>query len=139
MGYTTYDFYQNTYFGDLLTQENFQKWESRASDEVDSYTRRRAAGTLETDLSERVQKAVCAVADTLFQIDQATATALDATSVGNIKTRSSGNESITYGSTETTISRAAKDPRERDSLIYSIIRKYLWDTGLLYANVKIAG
>ena len=139
MGYTTYEFYQNTYYGDLLTQENFAKWESRASDEVDSYTRRRAADALETDVSERVQKAVCAVADVLYQIDQATTTALDATSAGNIKTRSSGNESITYGSTETTISRAAKDPTERDSLIYSIIRKYLWDTGLLYASAKIAG
>jgi hypothetical protein len=38
MGYTTFEFYTNSYFGDSIKESLFPKWEDRASMKLDQLT-----------------------------------------------------------------------------------------------------
>ena len=38
MGYTTYDFYKEKYYGDSIEESLFPKWEDRASDKLNQLT-----------------------------------------------------------------------------------------------------
>ena len=71
MAYTDYQFYTTKYFGDAVTEEEFPKYAERASERVDSITFDRLADGLPEDVraNTKVQKAVCAVAEALHQID----------------------------------------------------------------------
>lgn len=132
MGITTYEFYSKTYYGDSIEESSFAKWESRAEDKLNSVI----CGNLteESEHSVPVQKAVCAVAEFLFEIDKATktATAKDET---NVKSKSSGGESITFGDCQTLITAVLSDKKAQDRAIYDIVKDYLSGTGLLYAGV----
>lgn len=149
--YTDYDFYENIYFGDILTQENANKWLSRACDEIDHYTFNRLHSHFPTDNRDsfKVQKAVCAVAEILYKIDEQRAVAeLKQDEHGNIhgaiSSISSGRESISYsvtGSSASSYARAAADETERENVITDVLCKYIANipdsTGvnLLYAGV----
>ena len=38
MGYTTFDFYKEKYYGDSIEESLFPKWEDRASDKLNQLT-----------------------------------------------------------------------------------------------------
>ena len=38
MGYTSYDFYRQKYFGESVSETEFPKWNERASDKLDFLT-----------------------------------------------------------------------------------------------------
>lgn len=56
------------------------------------------------EFDERIQKATCALADLLYQIDFKTSHASDEKG-GNIKSMSSGGRSISFGTNETLIDK----------------------------------
>jgi len=149
--YTDYDFYENVYFGDVLTQENANKWLSRASDEIDHYTFNRLQShfpEIEQN-SIKVKKAVCAIAETLCKIDeQREAVAIKQDENGNIhgaiSSISSGRESVSFasnGSSASIYASAAADEKELNKIILEILCKYISNipdstgTNLLYAGV----
>lgn len=133
--YTDYNFYKNTFFGDVLTEDNALKWLSLASDEIDTITFGRlgfAFPTIEIH-AEKVCKAVCAVAEALFNIDlQRKATAVqqasDGSYRGSVASVSSGRESISYSVNNASASiyaAAAANANEQAKLIGNIAVKYL--------------
>lgn len=125
--YTTYDFYKNTYFGDTIVDSaSFDKLGSRASDFVDQITfGRLRAGLPDIDYeNESVQKAVCAVADALSDIDKAQNSA-NSQDESNIKSKSAGSESVSYGTTETVITKALQSEAGKQNYLYEIARPYL--------------
>ena len=65
MAYADYDFYKNIYRG-TLSEAEFARLSERASDYIDSRTEYilKKAG-ISDEMSERVQKACCALADTI--------------------------------------------------------------------------
>ncbi len=65
MAYADFDFYKNIYFG-TLPEADFIRLSERASDYIDSRTDYilKKAG-IPDELSERVKKACCALADTI--------------------------------------------------------------------------
>ena len=71
MAYTDYAFYKNEYHGDVVPETDFPKYADRASDRVDEITFDRLADGLSSDsrANKKVQKAVCSVAEALYQID----------------------------------------------------------------------
>lgn len=85
MAYTDYQFYTTKYFGDAVTEEEFPKYAERASERVDSITFDRLADGLPEDVraNTKVQKAVCAVAEALHQIDSIRKASMD--TVGVVK------------------------------------------------------
>lgn len=133
--YTDFTFYTDSFFGDVLTEKNANKWLSLASDELDTFTFGRlsfAFPTVELH-AEKVKKAVCAIAEALYNVDlqRKAATAqlsADGSYRGAVASISSGRESISYsvGNTSASIyAAAAASAIEQNKLLGSIAVKYL--------------
>lgn len=157
MSYTDYEFYKNKFYGDTVPESDFLKYAERASDRIDQYTFDRLVDGLPDDerVKTKVQKAVCAVADTMYQIDQIKKASMD--TVGTIQKEdgtvvnkavssvSSGNESISYvtGSniSSNVYTQASMDKKVENALLLNVATEYLAgatnDKGicLLYAGL----
>jgi len=163
MAHTDFEFYQKIFIGDILDSElDFMKWAGRASDYLDTITFRRLVNGLPQEEydNKRVQKCVCAIAEMLFQVDEANRVAQASVSgqssiavgasEGQVKSKSSGAESISYATpTEmaggaklwSAIYAAASDKPKLDALLLGTAKEYLSGisdnsgTLLLYAGM----
>ncbi len=135
MAYADRNFYISEYYGDILTKQNTEKWLSLASDELDALTFGRltfAFPEIESH-AEKVKKAVCAIAEALFNIDvQRKAVSAQKAEDGTyrlaVSSVSSGRESISYSrsnSSDSVYSAAASNTAEQRKLIRSIAEKYI--------------
>lgn len=141
MAYTDYEFYKNKFYGDTVPESDFLKYAERASDRIDQYTFDRLVDGLPDNerVKTKVQKAVCAVADTMYQIDQIKKASMD--TVGTIQKEdgtvvnkavssvSSGNESISYvtGSniSGNVYAQASMDKKVENALLLNVATEYL--------------
>lgn len=135
MGYTTYEFYTDKYYGDSIEEPLFPKWEDKASMKLDELTGHRIDTDTKEEFDDRIQKTVCALADLLYQIEFKMRHANDA-KFGNVKSMSSGGQSISFGSNETLVDKVLGDKRAQNRLCYDTACEYLSGTGLLYAGVE---
>lgn len=158
MAYTDYAFYTNEYYGDVVPETDFPKYADRASDRVDEITFDRLADGLSSDsrANKKVQKAVCSVAEALYQIDSVKNALLN--NLGTVETEdgkvtgktvssvTAGSESITYSTgmidaSKTVYAQAAMDKKVENILIRQSAVQYLYgvkdDKGeyLLYAGI----
>lgn len=157
MAYTDYEFYKSKFYGDTVPESDFLKYAERASDRIDQYTFDRLVDGLPDNerVKTKVQKAVCAVADTMYQIDQIKKASMD--TIGTIQREdgtvvnkavssiSSGNESISYVTKNDTSSnvyaQASVDKKVENGLLLNVATEYLAgvtnDKGvcLLYAGL----
>lgn len=142
MAYADYQFYTTTYYGDTVPGSDFLKYAERASDRIDAITFDRLVDGFpeEERASTKVKKAVCAVAEALYQIDQikkasmesvGTVTREDGTVVSKaVSSISSGSESISFatgssGNTESIYGHAALDKKVESVLLYQVATEYL--------------
>ena len=134
MELTTYDFYKNAYYGETIDESAFQKWLSKATDKLHYLTYGNITEEAYAEYDKQIQKATCALMDLMFQIDAATkqATAKDET---NVKSKSSGSESIAFGEKDTAVTKVLADKSAQNRLMQDTIAEYLADTGLMYAGV----
>ncbi len=122
MAYADYEFYTTSYFGSVVPEADFPRLAERASDFVDTMTFDRLVDGLPNNerSQKRIKKAVCLLAELMYQVElaeknainQASANLTD-TNVGNISTGivtsvSSGSESISYA-TPQQIGASAKE------------------------------
>ena len=164
MTYTDFEFYTTTYHGNVVPEADFPRIADRASDFLDVITFDRLVDGLPSDerAATKVQKAVCAVSDKLYELELAEKQANAAAQAGGssgasggatsgiISSRSAGSESISYASLSDTASgaknwsavyQAAGDETLTNNLLYSAARLYLTgvrdDNGvnLLYAGI----
>ena len=157
MAYTDYEFYKSKFYGDTVPESDFLKYAERASDRIDQYTFDRLVDGLPDNERDKtkVQKAVCAVADTMYQIDQIKKASMD--TVGTIQREdgtvvnkavssvSSGNESISYATgnniSSNVYTQASMDKKVENALLLNVATEYLAgatnDKGicLLYAGL----
>lgn len=142
MAYADYKFYTEKYYGDTVPESDFTKYSDRASDRIDMITFDRLADGLPDDerSQTKIKKAVCALADAIYQIDQikkasmetvGTVTREDGTVVNkSVSSVSSGSESISYvtGTSESNTdiySQAAMDKKVENVLLRQIATDYL--------------
>lgn len=142
MAYVDFEFYTSKYYGDAVPEEFFQKYAEKASDRIDQITFDRLIDGLPEDerAKTKVQKAVCAVADAIYQIDQIRKASME--TVGTVKREdgtvtgravssvSSGSESISYvtgtsGTSSDIYSQAAMDKKVENLLILQVATDYL--------------
>ena len=167
MAYTDFEFYATTYHGNVVPEADFPRIADRASDFLDVITFDRLVDGLPSDerAATKVQKAVCAVSDKLYELELAEKQALSAAAGGTssgtaggtggvnagvVTSRSAGSESISYASpsemangakTWSAVYQAAGDEEAINNLLYSAARLYLTgvkdDKGvlLLYAGL----
>ena len=132
--YTTYDFYVSTFYGDSIEESLFPKWEDKAARKLDQLTYGNINEVTREKYSEEIQRAVCALAELLYQIDFKTSHAGDEKG-GNVKSMSSGGRSISFGTNETLIDKVLGDKIAQNRLCHDTVCEYLSGTGLLYAGV----
>lgn len=119
--YATYAFYVNSFLGDILTVDNFNKAATRASDYIDALTMNKARDYTADDA---VQRACCAIAELMQSKDVAKASAAS----GEIASESVGSHSVSYRS-------GAEVSAAIDAEISKTATMYLANTGLLYRGV----
>lgn len=142
MAYADYQFYTKKYYGDTVPESDFSKYADRASDRIDMITFDRLVDGLPDDerSQTKIKKAVCALADAIYQIDQikkasmetvGTVVREDGTVTGKaVSSVSSGSESISYvtgtsGSNTDIYSQAAMDKKVENILLRQIATDYL--------------
>ena len=122
MAYADYDFYTTSYFGNVVPETDFPRLAERASDFVDTMTFDRLVDGLPTNerAQKRIKKAVCLLAELMYQIElaeknainQASASVADTNvggkSAGIVTSVSSGSESVSYA-TPQQIGASAKE------------------------------
>lgn len=132
---TTFSFYEGKYYGDIIPELNFYKYESKAEDDINRLTNGRLLDL--SEYSDAIQKAVCELADVNYQLDMAmNCTGANSDGSGKlVKSKSSGNESISYDTGSNMYMEAAMDIRKQERIKYNVVSKHLSGTGLLYAGV----
>jgi len=122
MAYADYDFYKTSYFGSVVPETDFPKLAEKASDFIDAMTFDRLVDGLPTNerSQKRIKKAVCSLAELMYQIELAEKNAINQASVsvtdtntgskstGIVTSVSSGSESISYA-TPQQIGASAKE------------------------------
>lgn len=111
MAYADYEFYTTSYFGSVVPETDFPRLAERASDFVDTMTFDRLMDGLPANerSQKRIKKAVCSLAELMYQIELAEKNATNAavsgasTAIGSggsttgiVTSVSSGSESISY-------------------------------------------
>lgn len=123
MAYADYEFYTTSYFGSVVPEADFPRLAEKASDFVDTMTFDRLVDGLPTDerSQKRIKKAVCSLAELMYQIELAeknatnaavseasTTTGSGGSTTGIVTSVSSGSESISYA-TPQQIGASAKE------------------------------
>lgn len=122
MAYADYDFYTESYYGNVVPEADFDRLAARASDFIDTLTFDNLVDGVPADKrsQKRIKKAVCSLAELMYQIElaeknainQASANVTDTNtggkSTGIVTSVSSGSESISYA-TPQQIGASAKE------------------------------
>lgn len=122
MAYADYEFYTTSFLGSVVPETDFPRLAERASNFVDTMTFDRLVDGLPTNerSQKRIKKAVCSLAELMYQIElaeknaitQASANVTDINaggkSTGIVTSVSSGSESISYA-TPQQIGASAKE------------------------------
>ena len=151
MSYADYDFYKNEYYGSLISEADFPRLINKAGDKLENITMDRIITVFDGDnerLITKISKAVCNIADTMYDIEKAEQAYRDSigyesTSDGSMKGRtissiSAGAESISYTSESvqsSAVSSVVSDKHLQEKLYFDIARDYLSGTGLLYQGL----
>lgn len=123
MAYADYEFYTTSYFGSVVPEADFPRLAERVSDFIDVMTFDRLVDGLPANehSQKRIRKAVCSLAELMYQIELAEKNAANAAASGTSTTTgsggsttgivtsvSSGSESISYA-TPQQIGASAKE------------------------------
>lgn len=135
--YADYEFYEEKYLGELVNFDDYPKYEMRARDELDYYTRMRIQFLKDENKMERVKMCECKLIDLLFNYDQELAKIKeyeDKTVEGVVASETVGKHSISYQ--KASLRSKADVEKERYKKIKELIHKNLFMTGLLYSGLS---
>lgn len=132
--YADYGFYASVYYGVVISEDDFPRLASKASDFIDYYTKDKAATATDETIVLAISKACCAVAEKMLEVEQAQRLRAkyvsgELTDTG-VKSETVGSWSRSYATAADYVaSGAATDPRAEYA---KIALEYLANTGLLY-------
>ena len=133
--YADYEFYTTEYFGELVSDTEYPKYELRAREELDYYTRMRIP-FISDDKMNKVKMCECKLIDLLYDYDHEVKKIKeyeDKSIQGIVASETVGKQSVSYQ--KTTLRDIKTVEQECDEMISKIIRKDLSMTGLLYRGV----
>ena len=123
-----YEFYRETYFGDLLTAENFAKYASRADAYLDELTTGRYKNDrLRAETLEAVRMAECAIADLCLNLEQAS---LQSGAAWKVQSEKVGNHTVSFRNN-------AEITEQTEKQIRKTAERYLGRWGLLYRGMPL--
>lgn len=134
--YANYEFYTgDDFYGVAITEDDFPRLCSRASDFVDYYTQGKASKADDPKVVTAIKKACCAVAEKMLEMEQAAklrAQYIDAAlNGGEKKSETVGSWSVSY-STAADYARSEAELTNPRAQYAQVALEYLANTGLLY-------
>ena len=121
-----FEFYRNTYLGNLLSEDDFPKSELRADSFLDLLTTGRyAKDCLPAGAVEAVKMAECAIADLCLNLEQAE---LQSDAAWKVEGEKVGNHSVTYRN-------YAEIAKQTERQIREVAVRYLLRWGLLNRGI----
>ena len=133
--YADYNFYASAYYGVAITEDDFPRLASKASDFIDYYTKGKAATATDETIVLAIRKACCAVAEKMLEMEQAAklrAQYIDAAlNGGEKKSETVGSWSVSY-STAADYARSEAELTNPRAQYAQAALEYLANTGLLY-------
>lgn len=135
--YADYEFYSAKYLGELVSEDDYPKYEMKARDEIDYYTRMRIPFLKDENKMECVKMCECKLIDLLFNYDQELAKIKeyeDKTVEGVVASETVGKHSISYQ--KASLRNKTDIEKERSKKIKELIHKNLFMTGLLYSGLS---
>lgn len=148
-----YDFYSGTFGGNAVSPDDFNRYLTRATAMLNRLTfnsivqsgeeygqnTRRGFQPFTGAETEALQFGLCALIDKMHQMDSVEQQALSGnTDSGNVKSRSSGGESISYESKKTVYEEALADESKKTSLYRNALLEFA-QPGLFRTNPFFAG
>lgn len=134
--YAGYEFYKDEYFGELVIETDYPKYELKARNELDYYTRMRIPYVKKETILNKVKMCQCKLIDLLYNYDQEVQKIkeYEDKSVEGIKASETvGKQSISYQKASLRSIEVVKNELQQD--IFKTIQKDLAFTGLLYRGV----
>ena len=137
MAYVNFPYYQDFYLGSLIRDPtDFGRAAARASEYLDMMTFGRLLDGIPAELTARVKKCCCALADAIYQYQAYGAVKINpdgSTSARTKTSESSGAYSVSYASpTESISAMLSGDTSGLQDYLKSVCMRYLGTTGLLY-------
>lgn len=133
--YADYGFYASVYYGVAITEDDFPRLASKASDFIDYYTKDKAATATDETIVLAISKACCAVAEKMLEMEQAAklrAQYIDAAlNGGEKKSETVGSWSVSY-STAADYARSEAELTNPRAQYAQAALEYLANTGLLF-------
>lgn len=134
MIYANYDFYANEYFGQIISETDFQRFALRGSQYIDYITQGRAEAQCEL---KAVKMCCCELAEQYRTIEAAKELAkksLDSSvsDGAELQSETVGSWSRSYRSGGDSAQSAAQAAAEGNKALYKIALRHLAHTGLLY-------
>lgn len=135
MAYTTFEFYIDNFGGAAINSEaDFKNYLNKATFKLNELTFGNITEETAETYATQISFATCALIDSLYKFDLAAANVNDPEK-GNIKSMSSGGESISFGNNDTVYTASLSNVNEQYKVLRSEISPYLANTGLLYAGI----
>lgn len=131
----TYEYYQKSYYGEVVPENDFAKWIKKAEIKLKYLTFDNMDETSEKKYKRQIQDSLCALADCMYLVEAERKRASEVLSEKNIKSMSSGGESISYETQKTIYQSVLENKVAENKLYRNTIAEYLHGTGLLYAGV----
>lgn len=131
--YADYKFYTSEYFGELVNDTDYPKYELKARDELDYYTRMRIPYIKKETIFTKVKMCQCKLIDLFYNYNQELKKIKeyeDKTIQGVIASETVGKQSVSYQKANLRNVDVVK--KELNQEIFKIIQKELAYTGLLY-------
>lgn len=131
--YIDYDYYKETFKGDLIPQEEFEKYATRSSNKVRNRIFNRDISLFEFE----VKNATCSVADILYNqyLNQENIRNMTNGSHKVITSEKVGDWSKNYSNVTINDLEKISSNEYVDNLIEEELQNYLFVTGLLYTGV----
>lgn len=133
--YADYDFYTDDFYGVVISEDDFPRLASKASDFIDYYTKDKAATATDETIVLAIRKACCAVAEKMLEMEQAAklrAQYIDAAlNGGEKKSETVGSWSVSY-STAADYARSEAELTNPRAQYAQVALEYLANTGLLF-------
>lgn len=127
-----FNYYKNNYHGDALTEQNFNKYASKACNYISAETMDRIKDTTINAypqiLINDIKDCACDLAEKFNDYDRIYQNAVKLSSGesnSNIKSEKAGEVSITYGSSDSLI-KSFSDPKYFDSYLRETLHAYIY-------------
>lgn len=135
--YADYEFYSKEYFGELVKDADYPKYERKARDELDYYTRMRIPYIKNDDILLKVKMCECKIIDLFYSYDEELNRIKEYENMaiqGSVKASETvGKQSVSFQKAELRSVEVIKTELQQE--IFKTIQKDLTYTGLLYRGV----